>query len=82
MPRSIDEIQHVSDPFVRIIHPDRSHFNSDAAFPLQIQLIQILRAHAPHFYRSGDLKEPVREGGFAMINMGDYHKVSNVIHFR
>jgi hypothetical protein len=47
-----------------------------------IHRIQNLRFHVPCFETATALYQPVRESGFAMINMRNDGKISDVIHQR
>jgi hypothetical protein len=41
-----------------------------------------LRLHLPLFETTAALDQPVRKGRFAVINMGNDRKISDVIHQR
>ncbi|MFT4960948.1 MAG: hypothetical protein ACI92Z_002034, partial [Paracoccaceae bacterium] len=53
-------------------------FDGDTAFPLNIHGVQQLRLHVAILDRAGLLDEPVRKGGFTMVNMRHDREISNM----
>src|SRR5262245_13172618 len=75
MPGSIDQIQLVVLP----AHPDWRQFDRNSPLPLDVHLIKQLLAHFPLGDCTGDLQQAVSQGRFAMIDMGNDAKISNMV---
>ena len=76
MPRSIDEIEDILLPVVRLIHrPDCLGFDRDASLPLQVHVVQHLGLHLAAGQKPGHLDDPVCQGGFPVIDMRNNTKV-------
>ena len=70
--RGVDEVQLVVVAVGRgVAEAHRGQFYGDATFALEVQLVQQLRLHFAWVDSPGDLQDPVRQGGFPMIDMGD-----------
>ena len=54
--------------------------DGDASFPLDIHSVQHLIAELPLIYKPGVFDEPIRQGGFAMVNVGNNTEVSYMKH--
>jgi len=76
MARGIYEVHGV----IVVLHADRLEFDGDATLLFEIHSVEMLRIHLSFFDRAGNLKKSIREGRFAMINVGDDAEVSNVVH--
>lgn len=48
--------------------------------PLQIHIVQGLRLQVPVSNGSCRLQEPIRQGAFAVINVGDDAEIPNLFH--
>ena len=72
MPGSVDQIQPVNLPVLRLIaHAHGPGLDGDAPLPLQLHIIQDLRFHIPFRHRVAALQDPVRQRAFAMVDMGN-----------
>ena len=49
----------------------------DAPLPFQIHVVQDLVLHLPLLHRAAQLDQPVGEGGFAVVYVGNDGKISN-----
>ena len=71
--RSVDEVEHVIAPFdAHVLCLDR-----DAALALEIHRVEVLLPHLPRIHRAGQLEDPVRERGLAMVDVGDDAEISD-----
>ena len=59
------------------MHADRLHLYSDPAFPFQIHPVKRLRLHLSFFNGARQFQKPIRQRGFAMVNMGDNTEVAD-----
>ena len=64
-----------------ITQPDRLGFDGDAALALDIHGIEHLLAadHLPFGEAAGELDQPIRKGGLAMVDMGDDGKIADIV---
>jgi hypothetical protein len=77
--RSVDEVELIGVAVPgRVGHPDRVQFDGDAALALQVHGVEQLLAHLPLFDRAGRLDQPVRQRGFAMVDVGDDAEIPNL----
>ena len=77
--RGIDKIQHVFLAVLSLVNAaDRLILNGNATFPFQIHGIQDLVLHLPFGQSAGHLNEPVRQGRFAVVDMSDDRKISDM----
>jgi len=60
-------------------HPHGVQFDGDPAFSLEIHGVQQLLAHEALFHRAGGFDQPVGQGGFAMIYVGDDAEVTDSV---
>lgn len=54
--------------------------DGDTPFPLNIHGVQHLIAEMPLVYQAGVFNEAIRQGGFAMVNVGNNTEVSDMNH--
>src|SRR5205807_1212613 len=78
VPRGIDEVELVgltvaTDPG----HTDRSRLDGDAVLALELHRIEELVAHLAQRNGPGGLEEPVRERGFAVVDVRDDTEVAD-----
>ena len=73
----IDEIELDSFP----LHAYGCELDRDATLSLEIHLIEGLRLDLSLFERSRDLHEPIGEGRFPMVDMGNNTKISDRFWF-
>src|SRR3989338_4754856 len=80
MARRINKIQFVYIPAGRLIrHPDSARLDSNAAFSLQIHVIQQLLPELSLVHSISNLKQSIRERGLAVIYMRDNAKIPYVV---
>ena len=78
MARGVDEVQGVGLAVLGlVVQPDRPGLDGDAALLLQVHVVQQLGGHLALLHRVALLDEPVRQGGFSMIDVSDDGKVTN-----
>jgi hypothetical protein len=75
--RRVDQIQLVRLAVVVEVNRDRSSFNRDAPFPLDVQVVKDLFFELALRDRSGLQQKLVSERALAMVNMGNDGKVAN-----
>jgi hypothetical protein len=79
--RSVDQVELVALAILGVVvHPHRGRFDRDAFFAFQVHTIQNLRGHIPFGDRPGSLEESIGERGFAVIDMRDDAKITNLLH--
>ena len=62
-----------------IIEPDGLGLDGDAALALDIHRIEHLLAHVAQGHGAGGLDQPVGEGRFAMVDMGDDGEIADIV---
>lgn len=80
----VDEIELVGVAVVRLVHhADGVGLDGDAALALEVHGVEDLGLHLAGGQRTGQLEEPVGEGGLAVVDMRDDREVADVtwIHF-
>jgi hypothetical protein len=78
---SVNQVQVVDLPIASaILQGSGLRFNGDASFFFDIHRVQNLRFHLPLFQSSTTLNQSVSQGRFAVINVGDDRKISDVLH--
>ncbi len=78
MARRVDQIQLIGLAVVRmIIQRDGPGLDGDAALLLQLHVVQHLGMELPLGDGIGQLQQPVGQGGFAVIDVGDDGKIAN-----
>ena len=74
----IDQVQDILLSILCLINgPHRLGLDGDSSFPLQIHIVQHLLLHLPAGEQSRFLDDPVRQRGFAVVNVGDNTKISD-----
>ena len=80
MTGSINEIEGVILAVLGMIAQiHRPGLDGNAPLPLNIHIVQQLIFHIPAGNRFGVLQNPVRQSGFAVVNVCDYRKIANII---
>ena len=80
MTGSINEIEGVILAVLGMIAQiHRPGLDGNAPLPLNIHIVQQLILHIPAGNRFGVLQNPVRQSGFAVVNVCDYRKIANII---
>ena len=70
MARGVDKVQGIGAAVLRlVVQTDGPGLNGDAPLPLQVHVVQQLALHLPLLHRAAQLDEPVRQGGFSMVDM-------------
>ena len=78
MARGVDEVQVVGLPVVGGIGQlHRPGLDGDAPLPLQVHGVEDLVLHLPAVNGVAFLQQPVGQGGFAMVNVGDNGKIAD-----
>jgi len=81
VPRGVDQIQVINLPVLGFVAQRRClGFDGDAPFPLDIHGIEHLGFHFPVRQPAAALDEPVGQGGFTVVDVGDNGKIANVLH--
>jgi hypothetical protein len=77
----VNQVQVVNLPIASaILQRSGLRFDGDAAFFFDIHRVQNLSFHLPLLQSSTALDQSVSQGRFAMINVGDDGKISDVLH--
>jgi hypothetical protein len=79
MAGGVDQVQDVVAPVMRLVV--QSHglgLDGDAAFALDIHAVEHLRLHLARGQPAGGLDQPVGEGGFPVVDMGDDREVADI----
>ena len=75
----IDQVENILLPVVGPIDgADGLGLDGDAPLPLQVHIVQDLLLHLPLGQKAGHLDDPVRQGGLAVVNVGDNTKVADL----
>ena len=78
MARGVDQVKDILLPVICLINDtDRLGLDGDPALPFDIHVVQHLLLHFPLGQGPGLLNDPVRQGGFAMVDVGNDTKVSD-----
>ena len=76
--RSVDQVENILAAVLGLVNGAHGlRFDGDAALPLQVHIVENLFLHLPAGQKAGFLNNPVRQGGFAVVDMGDDTKVAN-----
>ena len=68
----VDQVQFIGIAVFILVHePHGLLLNGDAPFPLQIHGVQNLGFHVPLLHRTGKFDKPIRQGGLAVVDMGN-----------
>ena len=60
-----------------VLHPRRLELDRDAPFPLQLHVVEELLLHVTDRDRAGFLQQPVGQGGFPMVDVGNDAEIAN-----
>src|SRR5690606_33639308 len=75
----VDQVELVLAPVGGDVrHPHRVQLDRDAALALELVVVEHLLAHLAAVERAGALDQAVREGGLAVIDVGDDAKIANL----
>ena len=79
MARGVDQVEHIGLAVIRqIAQGDGTGLDGDTPLPLQIHVVQKLVFHLPGLHRVALLNEPVRQGGFAVVDVGDDGEIADL----
>ena len=79
MARGVDEVQGVDLPVLRLIKQvDGPGLDGDAPFTLQVHIVQELVFHFPLGDGVALFQQAVRQGGLAVVDVGDDGKIADV----
>jgi hypothetical protein len=67
------------DEMVPVIEPDALEFDRDPSLAFDIHRIEILGSHFPRVNRATELEQAVRQGGLAMVDMGDDAEIADAV---
>ena len=83
MSGSVNQIKNISFAVLgAIMQAHGTGFYGNAPFPFNFHVVQNLVFHIPFCHGVGLLQNAVCQGGFAMVNVCDNAKVTDVIHHR
>jgi hypothetical protein len=81
VPWSIDQIEHkLLSIFGFVGHLDGVAFDGDSPLPFEVHIIQSLVLHLALSNGSSGLEQPIGQGAFTVVDVGDNAEISNVIH--
>ena len=61
-----------------ILHGDGPGLDGDAPFLLQLHVVQQLGTHLPLRDGVGELQQPVGQGGFPVVDVGDDGEIADL----
>ena len=77
MPRRVHEVEPVFDSVLRrVTHRDRVRLDGDAALALEVHRVEELSFRFTHLDRPRFFKQAIRQGGLAMVDVGDDAEIS------
>ena len=80
MPGGVDQVEIVFLAVPGFVdRADRLALNGDAALPLQFHVVQDLVLHLPAREKSGLFNDAVRQGGFAVVDVGDDTEIPDML---
>ena len=77
--RRVDEVQRIGLAVARIVQTHGAGLDRDAALALELHVVEELIGHVALLHRAAELDEPVGQGGFAVVDVGDDGKVPDVV---
>jgi hypothetical protein len=82
VPRRVDHVEDrgVARPVPLPHHPRHAHglrLDGDAALPLDVHAVEILRTHLPWVDHPGHLQHPIRQRRLPVVDMGDDAEVAD-----
>ncbi len=79
MTRRVHQVEHVGFTVRRgVVQTHRLRLDGDAALALDVHRIEHLLFHLAGGQAAAKLDQPVGQGGFAMVDMGDDGKIADV----
>ena len=81
MTRSVNEVKHVFLPaFGGVSHLNRMALDGDAPLAFEVHIVERLVLHLPFADGSSGLQKTICKGAFAMVNVGNDAKITEVFH--
>ena len=78
--RGVDEVELVHLAVLGgVVHGDGAGLDGDAAFPLDVHVVEDLVLHRPLVHALGQFEDAVGEGGFAVVDVRDDAEVADVV---
>ena len=79
MPRRVHQIEHVTSAVVGpVFEANRLRLDGNAALALQFHAVEHLLAHLARLEPAAGLDQPVGQGRFAVIDMGDDREIADL----
>ena len=80
MAGGVDEVELIGFPIVGGIGDFyRPGLNGNAPLPFDVHVVQQLLLHVPEGHGAGLLQDPVGQGGFPVVNVGDDAEITDVV---
>ena len=79
--RSVDEVELVLSVSALVHHLYRVTLDCDALFLLQVHVVEYLILHVALRERTGKLEKPVGQRALAVVDVGYYAEIADVLHF-
>ena len=80
--RRVDEVERILLAVLGLVgEADGARLYRDAALAFEVHVVEYLALHLAALDRAAELYEPVGKGGFAVVNVGNYGKVPDVVLF-
>ena len=79
--RSVDEVELVLSVSALVHHLYRVTLDCDALFLLQVHVVEDLILHVALRERAGEFEKPVGQGALAVVDVGYYAEIADVLHF-
>src|SRR5699024_936463 len=80
MARGVDQVQLIGLAVPGgVVHGDGPGLDGDAAFPLDVHIVQDLVGHGPLVHALGQLQDAVGQGGFAVVDVRDDAEIADVL---
>ncbi len=80
MARRVHEVQRIVEPVARaVVKPDCLRLDRDAAFLLNVHIVEHLLGHFARRKTTGGLDQPIGKRRFAMVDMGNDGKITDAV---
>ena len=81
MTRSINQVEDVDLAIGRgVFHAGGLELDGDAAFALQLHVVEKLRLHVASSNGAGVLQEPIGQGGFPVVDVGNDAEITDPLN--
>ena len=79
--RGVDEVERIQlSVGGGVLHLYGVALDGDSALALQVHVVEYLRLHVLGLDGAGVLEQTVCQGGFAVVDVGDYAEIANMFH--